>query len=237
MGVAGWLHVAAFGLLLPLVALRGKRKLEQGQMKLPPKRAYLTSLLVQVLMVGALSSAVAWIEGVQILRPPAFTVTALAFALVVFAVHAVVGFFRSRLRVRRRDPKLWLTMPTDGVERALWVCISLAAGVGEEITYRGVLIELVQRLGASFPLAVALCALAFGLAHATRSWTSVAIITGYAVLMHLLVACSGSLYLAMAVHFLHDLWIGLFIAWMAKREGWNPTPYAEAMPDASSGSP
>jgi hypothetical protein len=180
---------------------------------------------------------VARIEGIRILPPPAFTARAIAFAAAVFAVHAVVGFHRSRLRVRRRDSKLWLVMPTDGVERAFWVCISLAAAVGEEITYRGVLIELVQRMGAGFPLAVALCALAFGLSHSTQSWTAAAIITGYAVLMHLLVACSGSLYLGMVLHFLHDLWIGFFVAWLARRDGWNPQPYAEGPPAAGSGSP
>jgi membrane protease YdiL (CAAX protease family) len=236
MGVAGWIHLALFGLLLPLLAFRGKRKLEKGT-KLPPKRDYLISLVVQLVIVGALSAAVARLEGIRILPPPAFTAKAIAFAVAVFAVHAVIGQYRTRLRVRRRDPKLWLMMPTDGVERALWVCISLAAAVGEEITYRGVLIELVQRMGVGFPLAVALCALAFGLAHSTQSWTAAAIITGYAVLMHLLVALSGSLYLGMVVHFLHDLWIGLFVAWLAKRQGWKPEPYAEAVPEAGSGSP
>jgi membrane protease YdiL (CAAX protease family) len=237
MGIAGWFHVAAFGLLFPLLSFRGKRKLEKGGAKLPPKRAYLASLLVQLLILGSISAAVARFEGIRILLPLAFTGGAIAFALGVFAVHAVVGFFRSRLRVRRRDPKLWLVTPNDGVERALWVCISLAAALGEEIAYRGVLIELVQRMGAGFPLAVALCALAFGLSHSTQSWTAAAIITGYAVLMHLLAAYSGSLYLGMAVHFLHDLWIGLFIAWMARREGWKPQLYAEAVPEAGSGSP
>jgi membrane protease YdiL (CAAX protease family) len=236
MGVAGWFHVVAFGLLLPFAAFRGKRKLEKGT-KLPPKRAYLTSVVFQLLILGTLSAAVAKLEWIWILPPPAFTGKAIAFAVAVFALHALVGQYRTRLRVRRRDPKLWLMMPTDGAERALWVCISLAAAVCEEITYRGVLIELVQRLGVGFPWAVALCALAFGLAHSTQSWTAAAIITGYAVLMHLLAAYSGSLYLGMVVHFLHDLWIGLFVAWLAKRQGWKPEPYAEAVPEAGSGSP
>ena len=221
MGIAGGLHLFCYGLLLPFAAIRSKRKLEKGT-KLPPRRAYFASVLLQLFVFGAFSALVARIEWVWIFPPVVFTAGAIAFAAAVFAVHAVVGFFRARMRVRRRDPKLWLILPSDGAERALWVAISLAAAVGEEITYRGVLIELVQRLGAGFPLAVVLCSIAFGLAHATQSWTVTAIVTGYAVLMHLLVAYSGSLYLAMGVHFLHDLWIGLFVAWLAKRQGWEP---------------
>jgi len=231
MGIAGWFHLVAFGLLIPLAAFQGKRKLEKGT-KLPPKRAYLASVLLNLVLFGTVSAAVARIEGVWIFPPLHFTARAVVFAIGLFALHALVGQYRARLRVRKRDPKLWLMMPTDGAERALWIAISLAAAVGEEITYRGVLIELVQRMGVEFPLAVALCALAFGLAHSTQSWTAAAIITGYAVLMHLLVAYSGSLYLGMVLHFLHDLWIGLFVAWLAKRQGWNPQPYA-----AGSGSP
>jgi membrane protease YdiL (CAAX protease family) len=225
MGIAGWIHLAVFGLLLPLAAFRGKRKLEQG-LKLPPKRAYMASVVLQLVLFGTLSAAVARIEWIWIFPPLRVTAQAVGLAAAIFALHAVVGFFRVRLRVHRRDPKLWLMMPTDGAERALWIAISLAAAVGEEITYRGVLIELVQRAGVGFPFAVALCALAFGLAHSTQSWTAAAIITGYAVLMHLLVAYSGSLYLGMALHFLHDLWIGLFVAWLARRQNWNPQPYS-----------
>src|SRR5689334_13026403 len=226
MGVAGWFHVAAFGLLLPLAAFRGKRKLERGSAKLPQKRDYLLSVLLQILIFGAVSVVVARFEHVWIFPPLRVTSLAALCAAAVFGVHAVVGFLRVRLRVRRRDPKLWLMMPTDRAERALWIGISLAAALCEEITYRGVLIELVQRMGASFPLAVALCALAFGLAHSTQSWTAAAIITGYAVLMHLLASYSGSLYLNMLLHFLHDLWIGLYVAWLAKRQGWKPEPYS-----------
>jgi membrane protease YdiL (CAAX protease family) len=232
MGVAGWVHLALFGLLLPLAAFAGKRKLEGGT-RLPPKRAFLTSVVLQLVIFGAVSFLIARLEWIPLFPAFSFTGQAIAFAVGLFALHALIGQYRSRLRVRRRDPKLWLMMPTDGVERALWIGIALAAAVGEEITYRGVLIELVQRLGVGFPVAVALCALAFGLAHSTQSWTAAAIITGYAVLMHLLVAYSGSLYLGMVVHFLHDLWIGLFVAWLAKRAGWNPDPY----PAAGSGSP
>lgn len=224
MGIAGWFHLVTFGLLLPLAAFKGKRRLEQGT-KLPPKRAYLTSVVLQLLIFGSISFLVARFEWIALFPAFSFTGKAVAFAVAVFALHALVGQYRVRLRVRKRDPKLWLMMPTDGVERALWIAISLAAAVGEEITYRGVLIELVQRLGAGYPLAVVVCAIAFGLAHSTQSWTAAAIITGYAVLMHLLVAYSGSLYLGMALHFLHDLWIGLFVAWLAKREGWDPQPY------------
>ena len=225
MGIAGSFHLVAFGLLIPLAAFQGKRKLEKGT-KLPPKRPYLTSVVLQLVIFGAISFLVARLERIPLFPAFSFTGQAIAFAVALFALHALIGQYRSRLRVRQRDPKLWLMMPTDGVERALWIGISLAAAVGEELTYRGVLLELVQRLGVGFPVAVALCALAFGLAHSTQSWTAAAIITGYAVLMHLLVAYSGSLYLGMALHFLHDLWIGLFVAWLAKREGWKPDPYA-----------
>jgi len=231
MGVAGTLHLVVFGLLLPLAAFAGKRKLEKSD-ELPPRGAYFASALLQLVLFGSISAAVARFEGIWIFPPAHFTAQAIGLAAGIFALHAFVGQYRARLRVRQRDRKLWLLMPMNGPERAQWVGIALAAALGEEITYRGVLIELVQRLGAGFPLAVAICALGFGLAPAMQGWKAVAIITAYAVWMHLLVALSGSLYLGMLVHFLHDLWIGLFVAWLAKREGWDPQVQA-----AGNGSP
>jgi len=53
---------------------------------------------------------------------------------------------------------------------------------------------------------------AFAVAHSLQGWKSVAVILGFAFLMHALVAVTGSLVPAMAVHLVYDLAAGIAIA-------------------------
>ena len=54
------------------------------------------------------------------------------------------------------------------VETALWIALSVMAGVAEETVYRGVFSELVVRLTGSIWLAWSAAVLAFTIAHANQ---------------------------------------------------------------------
>jgi hypothetical protein len=102
-----------------------------------------------------------------------------------------------------------LFSPKTGGERALWLAVSLAAGVCEEITYRGVLFLLLHRVTGSILAATVLGAAAFGLAHVLQGRQSALVIFGIALVMQALVLAAGTLLVAMAVHVAYDVAAGL----------------------------
>jgi membrane protease YdiL (CAAX protease family) len=115
-------------------------------------------------------------------------------------------------------------MPRDGQERALWLASSIAAGISEELVYRGVLTTLLARMTGSVAGAALLSAAVFAVSHYMQGWRSMAIIFGMALLFQSLVWYSGSLYVPMAVHALYDVAAGLHYGHFGKRHGYPIEP-------------
>jgi membrane protease YdiL (CAAX protease family) len=113
-------------------------------------------------------------------------------------------------------------MPRTPRERWLWGGVSLAAGFGEEVTYRGVMFILLSRLlGGPLPAAIIASAV-FGFSHILQGWKNAVIIGIVALAMHGLVIWSGSLYIAMAVHGIYDLVAGFTYGRLGERLGYPP---------------
>jgi membrane protease YdiL (CAAX protease family) len=118
------------------------------------------------------------------------------------------------------DKPAWrLFAPTNRHERRMWVLLSLSAGVGEELVWRGVLPALIALLTGSLGIGVALSVISFALAHAIQGIRSVLAIAGIATAFHALVFISGSLYPAMLVHFAYDVIAGFSYAQFARDLG------------------
>ncbi len=113
---------------------------------------------------------------------------------------------------------MWM-LPNTSSDLAWWMLVSLVAGIVEEIVYRGVMVQLWERLLGGWWPAVAVCAIAFGLAHFVQGWRTVAVIAALAVANHLIVRATGDLYTAMAIHFVYDLLAGVILLGLARRDG------------------
>jgi membrane protease YdiL (CAAX protease family) len=98
----------------------------------------------------------------------------------------------------------------------MWVALSLSAGVGEELVWRGVLPSLLAVLTGSVAIAIALSVVSFALAHAIQGLRSVLAIATIAAAFHALVFVSGSLYVGMVVHFVYDVIAGFTYASFAR---------------------
>ncbi len=215
LSLAGWYHVLAYGLLIPLLALRTKRKLT-GPAPLPDrKRHYLASALT----LAALSGYSVWVahrEWIDLLprRVPSVPSVALGLATYAGAVLAMRPKWRKAIRESKRVTALFT--PQDAVERAWWVLVSFLAGIGEEITWRGVQVVLLARLTGDLRPAALLAALSFGAAHAVQGWRSAALIGVFALWFSGLAWLSGSLAVGMAVHVAYDVTAGLHYAHFAR---------------------
>ncbi|TFG49899.1 MAG: CPBP family intramembrane metalloprotease [Gemmatimonadales bacterium] len=207
IGLWGWYHLIFFGLLLPVVALRSRRKL--AQVASIPRKQFFISVLVQQGIFVTVSLVVARFESVPLFphlfpTPQAWTLGALLLAVSWVAMRPLW-----RDAVAQRDPRVHLSMPSDRAERGLWLTISLAAGIGEEISYRGVMYTLLFRLMGE-PVGAALAAaVLFGAAHVVQGWRGIGVTTVFALAAQALVLWSGSLYVAIAWHVTYDIVAGL----------------------------
>jgi membrane protease YdiL (CAAX protease family) len=209
INLAGWFHLGYFGLLLPFLAVRNRKKLVGSEGPLPNRLRHFqqTALYLGVFMM--LSLLVAWVQRIELFPPLLPPLGAVAAGVVAYTAAVVYMRPRWRRAVERRARVVHLFMPANAAERAWWFAVALMAGIGEEITWRGVQAALVGVLTASYWAAALLCSISFGLLHIVQGWRSAATIVVFALGFHLLVWLGSSLYVAIAVHVAYDLTAGI----------------------------
>jgi membrane protease YdiL (CAAX protease family) len=219
IATSGYIHLVAFGILIPWSAVRSMKLIESRP--LPPRRKYFISVFIQTFAFGVVSFVVArlnWIELFPARIPPA---RAILSGCIFLAIAVPYGWTRWRKAVAKRKRIVALFMPVNTTERALWIATALVAGIGEELTWRGVQTALLIRLTGSAAAAVAMCIVMFGVAHAMQGWKSAGVIMIFAAAFHLLVWLAGSLYVAMAVHFIYDLIAGFAYGHLGRKLGYS----------------
>jgi membrane protease YdiL (CAAX protease family) len=215
--IVGWLFVGLVTLLVPWGVMRNRDGLIA--MALVPMRERFRVMMAPQLLLGGLAIATALVEGIELF--PARFPSAVSWALGAAFLVVVVATMRSHWRQTVDDPSpVWrLFTPVGPDERRMWVALSLAAGIGEELVWRGVLPSLVAALTGSVPAAIAISVFSFAMAHAIQGFRSMLAIASIAAAFHALVAVSGSLYVAMTVHFVYDVIAGFTYASFAKTAG------------------
>jgi membrane protease YdiL (CAAX protease family) len=197
--------------LLVWAAWRSRVALEAGE-ELPPPGVLYGSIALQGLFLLGFALAAAWDAGIH-LRPidQSWTQSVLwgpvALLLLLAAVPSVWRLTSPEERERRAQ-----MLPRTAPERSLALAVSLIAGVGEEIVWRAVLPALLLHLTGSLTLAIGLSAVSFGLAHWVQGKLAMAVVIAFALVFHGLVALTGGLVAAVAVHALYDavvaIWLG-----------------------------
>ncbi|HEX5010242.1 MAG TPA: CPBP family intramembrane glutamic endopeptidase [Planctomycetota bacterium] len=217
------------GLLLvymPWAAMRSRHKLAAlragagGAEGRPLSRqAVWTSTALSLLILLVVAVVVGRSFDYDFVARPALDWQVLAATLGAFAacllVRQVVRVSRSE--EERRRLMVYVIAPRTARERVLWALACVLAGVAEETAYRGVgMATLWYALGNAWAAALILAA-AFAVAHAAQGWKSGLAVFGIALVMHALVAFTGSLLPAMLVHASYDLVAGAIIARDARR--------------------
>ena len=218
---AGYAHLALFGVLIPILAIRSMKVIKSRPFA--PRRRYFQAVLFQLLTFAAVSIFVArsnWIEIFPRRVPP---LPAIGAGILFLACAIPFGWTRWRKAVKERKRIVALFMPIDNFERMLWIATAALAGFGEEITWRGVQTALLTRLTGNLLVAIFIAIVTFAFAHAVQGWKSVGVIAIFSAGFHALVWVSGSLYVAMAVHFLYDLVAGFSYAHLGRKFGYDIT--------------
>ena len=214
LGVAGVAHLLLFGVLLPIAAVRTVSVLRAHGW--PPRSVLYRSILVQQVFFLGASLIVAWFEDVPLVVRPAHPAhVALGVAGALALVAALWPVWRSS--VARRDDRVMQAAPRTRDDMVGWGLVSLAAGIAEEIAFRGVLFVLLLRLTGSAAVAAVLVSVAFGVGHSVQGRGGIAAVSGIALLLHGVTWFTGSLATAMVMHVLYDLCAGIGLRALAGR--------------------
>lgn len=145
-----------------------------------------------------------------------------AFLLVyLLDLYQEAGSAESREETRREFRKLGF-LPVTATQFLHFIFLAVAAGVGEEIVYRGYMITyLTNLLGSSgWLVAVVLLvpAIAFGVGHIYQGWRAVGKIIAMAVLFGFFYLRTNTLWPLMLVHTAVDVLGGLLSWYLLGRE-------------------
>jgi membrane protease YdiL (CAAX protease family) len=203
---------------IPFLAIRSGVRVQKAGAT-PTRAQHLASVFVTQSLGLVVALMAARYEEIELFPAPhiGWRNVGLAFAFLVPTLGSLPWRWSWRTTESKRR-MMWM-LPNKGSDLAWWMVVSLVAGVVEEIVYRGVMVQLWERvLGGWWP-AVAVCASAFGFAHFVQGWRTVAVIAVLAVGNHLIVRASGDLYTAMAIHFVYDVLAGVILLRLARRDG------------------
>lgn len=218
IGFAGVYHLIFFGLLLPWSAIKSARRLKEHPF--PPRRKYFLFVIGQQLFFLLVSLLIAQMEWIDVFTRPK-NLWSFGLAAAILAMLIAVMMPRWRKAVEKRERRVYLFMSGEGTDKVLWVVISLLAGIGEELTYRGVMFALLWRLTHSALLAALIAAVIFGVSHYVQGWKSAALIAGFALIFHGLYWVSGSLLAPMLVHFIYDVTAGFMYNKLGRELGYS----------------
>jgi len=223
VGPAGWYHLFTMGVLIPFMVVRNYRRMVGKSLALPNRMRHFRTTAIMLVLLTSLSVVVAKAEWIDLYRfDSARLPQGLAAGAVMYVVAVVAMRPRWRRAVESRTRIVHLFMPATAAERGWWVLVSTLAGVGEEITWRGVQTALLAYLTGSFVAGATLSAASFGVAHYMQGWKSAAIIAVFALAFQAVVWLSGSLYVAMLVHVLYDITAGLAYGRLGRELGYSP---------------
>lgn len=231
VGLAGGYHLLFFGVFIPLTLFRARPSVTKAT-KVPVDRTpQLRGMVASLGLYALLSLIAAHLERIELFTRGLPALRSIAAGVGLLGV--VIVYVRRQWRVQDDilAPFRHLYVSDTARERAWWVVVSVLAGVGEEITWRGVQTVVVHSLVGNYALAVLISSVMFGAMHSDRGWRNAVFVGVLGLGLGGLVWLSGSLYVAMVVHVACNLTIGLSPGGLGRVLGYrvDPERAAEAL--------
>jgi len=104
---------------------------------------------------------------------------------------------------------LMVLLPKNGMEKAVWIVLSLSAAFCEEVLYRGYLLQRFRQLTGSALAGVMLQAIVYGVAHAALPWAIVIGVTCLGLIFGGVAVLQRSLVPGMLLHAAFDVLAGV----------------------------
>ena len=199
--------------ILPLL-LAAQSRIDPDAIEHAPVEAVYFSSMLLIWAMGALAlwagTASGFSRAAMALRPVDPAIAA-AWVGGVTLIAIAIALVARRLGMRESRALEWL-LPQTTRERAVFVLLSISAGVGEEMAYRAFLIPALERASGSLALAVLLSSAAFGMVHGYQQAAGAVRATLLGVVLAIPMVVTGSVIPSMLAHALYDVLAGLFLA-------------------------
>ena len=211
--------VVLIGLLPPLLLVQAAAAPEEFE-HLPVAPVYVSSMaFIWMLGIAALWAGTAsgfTHEQLGLRTLPVASLLAWTGGLTLAALSiAVLG----RALRWTESPLLEWLLPKSPRERAVFALVSLSAGIGEEMAFRGFLIPALRVASGSMFIAVAVSSLAFGMMHSYQRIGGALRASALGALLATPMIVTGSVIPSMAAHAAFDLLVGLVLAnWLLGRD-------------------
>lgn len=174
-----------------------------------PKPRIQASAIFNCAMLGFVGWLTMRLVGINLLRPWHPTlIEAVAGPILFGATFAANRLLWPWMQADPRRSNIKI-LPSGVDEYPMWTAVSVAAGVGEELAYRGALFLTLTWWSGQQWVALGLVAVSFAAAHLRQGMRAALFILVFGALLQLLVMVSGSLYMAMIVHAAYDIAIGV----------------------------
>lgn len=199
--------------LLPVLSVLQMRVL--GDVEVERMPAYVSSI-VSLSLLGAVSWAVGSRQGgsaaVGLVPLPWGAFLGWTMALVVAGLAVTVVFRHLGTAVGLREsPLLRVLLPRSARERGAFAVLSVVAGVGEELAYRGYVIGTLAPVLGEVGAAL-LSTLVFGILHVYQGFLGIARTAALGGLLAWVFLANGSLWPAVAAHAILDILLGVVLA-------------------------
>lgn len=178
----------------------------------PVEAAYFSSML----LIWAIGAAAAWAGHAsgftmrEMGLVPVDPVTGALWVGVLTVAAIVIAVAVRKLGWRESGMLEWL-LPESARERALFVVLSVSAGIGEELAYRAFLIPALARASGSTALAVVVSSVAFGMVHGYQQTSGAVRASLLGALLAVPMLVTGSVLPSMAAHALYDVVAGVLL--------------------------
>jgi membrane protease YdiL (CAAX protease family) len=221
LGFWGALYLTFLLELLPALAL-AQLPLVDEEAPLPRIPVYLSSAAV-ILLVGAGAFLAGQKEvgivamGLGPADPALVAGWALGLTLSALLLLAVFLYLRRRFRIRETT-LLSQLLPVTKWEKGVFVLLSLSAGLGEELAYRGFLLPALSPLLGGFWPATVLASAVFGVLHAYQGWIGVFRTGILGFILALSMVLSGTLWPAILSHAILDVLAGVVLGRLLLKE-------------------
>lgn len=137
------------------------------------------------------------------------------FWIMAMVLLAVIGVVLRLLHFAAPQKALMALAPRTGLQVLLWICLSVTAGICEEIAFRGYFLRQFGSLAGGVATGVVCSSLLFGISHGYEGAAGMIAISAYGAMFCALALVRRSLRPGMIAHAWHDIFSGLTLALLA----------------------
>jgi membrane protease YdiL (CAAX protease family) len=212
-----WVFLAFVGWVLPFAALLQHRRMAAAGTVLPSRISLYASALFMHGVLVLFAWAVSRDLDINLVAPFRPTTLRIVVGLVALAIGLVGLLPQLDIDNPVGEARAKLLVPHTKAEHCAFYVICVSAGIAEELAYRGLLFTLLSAVLGGWWIPALVASAAFGIVHLFQGWKSAGIAGVMGLGEHIVVGLTGSLFVAILVHMLHDAIGGTVIAARVRR--------------------